>query len=100
MTVADDAADRTRQVTARSPVHTPSEREPASFAVAGSARIAVADAKGLPELLVASVGDYAIFALDPTGHVLSWNEGAHRLKGYTADEIIGRAFFTVYPAEI
>ncbi|MDB4910170.1 MAG: sensor protein, partial [Gemmatimonadetes bacterium] len=51
----------------------------------------------LYRLLVERVRDYAIFALDPTGHVLSWNEGAQRLKGYTASEIIGRHFSTFYP---
>ena len=40
--------------------------------------------------LVESVSDYAIFALDPEGYVSSWNPGALRIKGYTADEIIGR----------
>jgi PAS domain S-box-containing protein len=53
---------------------------------------------GLYRLLVDRVRDYAIFALDTAGHVLSWNEGAQRLKGYTADEIIGRHFSTFYPA--
>jgi PAS domain S-box-containing protein len=41
-------------------------------------------------LLVDSVADYAIYMLDPTGNVLSWNRGAERLKGYAADEILGR----------
>jgi PAS domain S-box-containing protein len=54
---------------------------------------------GLYRLLVESVRDYAIFALDPGGHVMSWNEGAQRLKGYAADEIIGRHFSTFYPPE-
>jgi PAS domain S-box-containing protein len=54
---------------------------------------------GLYQLLVESVRDYAIFALDPTGHVLSWNAGARRLKGYTRDEIVGRHFSTFYPPE-
>jgi PAS domain S-box-containing protein len=48
-------------------------------------------------LLVDSVQDYAIFMLDPRGHVLSWNKGAARLKGYAADEIIGRSFEVFYP---
>jgi len=39
--------------------------------------------------LVQEVKDYAIFILDPTGNILSWNEGARKIKGYTADEIIG-----------
>jgi PAS domain S-box-containing protein len=47
-------------------------------------------------LLVSSVRDYAIFALDPAGLILTWNEGARRLKGYEAHEIIGRHFSTFY----
>ncbi|WP_291412672.1 PAS domain-containing sensor histidine kinase [Actinophytocola sp.] len=50
-------------------------------------------------LLVGSVLDYAIFMLDPTGHVLSWNAGAERIKGYTAEEIIGEHFSVLYPPE-
>jgi len=50
-------------------------------------------------LLVDSVRDYAIFMLDPTGHVMTWNLGAERTKGYTADEIIGRHFSTFYLPE-
>ena len=37
----------------------------------------------LYQLLVDSVVDYAIFALDPAGNVATWNKGAQRLKGYT-----------------
>jgi PAS domain S-box-containing protein len=48
------------------------------------------------QLLVNSVRDYAIFMLDPEGYVVSWNLGAERLKGYRADEIIGRHFSTFY----
>jgi PAS domain S-box-containing protein len=51
------------------------------------------------QLLVESVVDYAIFMLDASGIVTSWNLGAQRLKGYRADEIIGRHFSTFYPAE-
>jgi len=50
-------------------------------------------------LLVESVRDYAIFMLDPTGHVATWNLGAERIKGYKADEIIGRHFSTFYLPE-
>lgn len=50
-------------------------------------------------LLVQSVTDYAIFMLDPTGVVRTWNPGAHRLKQYEAEEIIGRHFSIFYPAE-
>jgi PAS domain S-box-containing protein len=48
-------------------------------------------------LLISSVKDYAIFVLDPSGHVASWNPGAERLKGYTAHEIIGQHFSRFYP---
>ncbi len=50
-------------------------------------------------LLVDAVEDYAIFMLDPTGHVTTWNAGAQRSKGYTAEEIIGQHFRVFYPAE-
>ncbi len=48
--------------------------------------------------LVADVADYAIFLLDAEGHVASWNNGAERIKGYKADEIIGKHFSAFYPA--
>jgi PAS domain S-box-containing protein len=50
-------------------------------------------------LLVESVKDYAIFILDPGGHVRTWNLGAQRINGYQAGEIIGKHFSTFYPAE-
>lgn len=50
-------------------------------------------------LLVDGVRDYAIFSLTPDGHVASWNLGAERIKGYWADEIIGRHFSCFYPEE-
>jgi formate hydrogenlyase transcriptional activator len=46
--------------------------------------------------LVEEVKDYAIFMLDPSGKVLSWNEGAQQIKGYTAEEIIGQHFSCFY----
>jgi PAS domain S-box-containing protein len=49
--------------------------------------------------LVNAVVDYAIFQLDPSGTIVSWNPGAQRIKGYTADEIIGRHFSTFYTEE-
>jgi len=73
-------------------------REAASFADTHSGSL-VAESTGLYQLLVESVRDYAIFALDPTGHVLSWNAGAERIKGYTRDEIIGHHFSEFYPPE-
>jgi PAS domain S-box-containing protein len=51
------------------------------------------------ELLVSNVVDYAIFLLDPTGVIASWNEGAERIKGYRAEEVIGRHFSIFYPLE-
>lgn len=48
-------------------------------------------------LLVEAVQDYGIFMLDPLGHVVSWNAGAERIKGYRAQEIIGRHFSVFYP---
>jgi PAS domain S-box-containing protein len=50
-------------------------------------------------LLVEGVKDYAIFMLDPQGYIQSWNEGAQRIKGYRADEIIGQHFSKFYPQE-
>ncbi|HEY2405438.1 MAG TPA: ATP-binding protein [Polyangiaceae bacterium] len=49
--------------------------------------------------LVESVSDYAIFMLDATGHVATWNLGAAKIKGYAASEIIGQHFSKFYPAE-
>jgi PAS domain S-box-containing protein len=54
----------------------------------------------LHRLLIESVQDYAIFALDVDGYILSWNAGAYRFKGYTADEIIGKHFSIFYPREL
>src|ERR1700689_240452 len=51
------------------------------------------------KLLVESVRDYAIFMLDPQGHILTWNAGAERFKGYRADEIIGQHFSVFYTDE-
>ncbi len=50
-------------------------------------------------LLVEGVTEYAIFMLDTTGHIRSWNTGAQRIKGYTASEIIGRHFSIFYPPD-
>ena len=48
------------------------------------------------ELLVDSVTDYALYMLDPTGCIVSWNSGARRIKGYEAAEIIGKNFELFY----
>lgn len=50
-------------------------------------------------LLVDSVKDYAIFLLDPSGIVSTWNQGAERIKGYRANEIIGKHFSCFYPRD-
>jgi PAS domain S-box-containing protein len=51
------------------------------------------------ELLIQAVVDYAIYMLDRDGTIASWNPGAERIKGYTADEIIGQHFSRFYTAE-
>lgn len=50
-------------------------------------------------LLVEALQDYAIFMLDADGRVLTWNRGAERIKGYSADEIVGRHFSIFYPPD-
>jgi len=50
-------------------------------------------------MLVQNVRDHGIFMLDPEGRVASWNTGAERVKGYTADEIIGKHFSIFYESE-
>ena len=50
-------------------------------------------------LLVEGVRDYAIFMLDPVGHVISWNLGAQINKGYIAEEILGKHFSVFYPQD-
>ena len=54
--------------------------------------------EGRYRLLIDAVTDYAIYMLDPEGIVTSWNPGAERFKGYTADEIIGCHFSRFYPS--
>ena len=50
-------------------------------------------------LLVQNVYDYAVFMLDTQGHVVSWNVGASRIKGYTSREIVGKHFSVFYSPE-
>jgi PAS domain S-box-containing protein len=50
-------------------------------------------------LLVEGIRDYAVFVLDPEGHVITWNPGAQNMKGYHRDEIIGQHFSKFYPPE-
>jgi len=65
-----------------------------------SSRGLAPDQSDLSRLLVESVRDYAIFALDPDGYILSWNAGAQRIKGYTAAEAVGQHFSIFYPREL
>ena len=51
------------------------------------------------QLLINSITDYAIYMLDTEGRITTWNPGAERFKGYTADEIIGRNFSTFFTPE-
>ena len=48
------------------------------------------------QIFVESVSDYAIFVLDPSGHVASWNSTAEKIVGYTSEEIIGKHFSILY----
>lgn len=51
-------------------------------------------------LLVESVTDYALYMLDPTGHVSTWNAGAEAVEGFTAAQAIGRRMDELFPAEL
>ena len=57
------------------------------------------DYAGNLEAFINQIPDYALFMLDPSGCVVSWNVGAERLKGYTGQEIVGRNFSVFYTAE-
>ena len=52
------------------------------------------------QLLLKGARDYAIYMLDTEGRVRSWNDGAERIKGYTADEVVGRHFRIFLPEEV
>src|SRR5947207_442578 len=49
--------------------------------------------------MVDAIRDYAVFLLDPAGYIATWNTGAQRIKGYSADEVVGKHFSMFYPAE-
>ena len=70
-----------------------SQAEPAG------AKVSALEEAARYRILVEAVTDYAIYMLDPTGVVTSWNAGAQRFKGYTADEIIGQHFSRFYTEE-
>ena len=74
----------------------------------GKAAASAADAEGRPQpettdehyrMMVEQVRDYGILMLDLQGHVLSWNAGAEQIKGYRAEEIIGKHYSVFYPKE-
>ncbi|MBV9261863.1 MAG: PAS domain S-box protein, partial [Pseudolabrys sp.] len=52
--------------------------------------------EGRSRLLIEAITDYAVYMLDPNGIVLTWNPGAERFEGYSADEIVGRNFSCLY----
>lgn len=79
----DHAPEATASTVSALPTDTPAARE----------------GKDIFRLLVESVTDYGIFVLTPTGHIASWNSGAEKIKGYLADEIIGKHFSIFYPPE-
>jgi PAS domain S-box-containing protein len=60
------------------------------------AETSLSAAKEIFQLLVEAVDDYAIFALDKDGYILTWNMGGQRLKGYSAQEVIGTHFSRFY----
>src|SRR5437870_1925073 len=50
-------------------------------------------------ILVDSVEEYAIYMLDASGNIVTWNTGAQKIKGYTAEEIVGKNFACFYTAD-
>ena len=64
-----------------------------------AAELALRDSEQRYGVLVNGVTDYAIFMLDPNGIVTNWNRGAERIKGYSAEEIVGRHFSCFYTEE-
>jgi diguanylate cyclase (GGDEF)-like protein/PAS domain S-box-containing protein len=64
----------------------------------GQAEKTLQDSEEQYRTLISSVQDYAIFKLDPLGQVVTWNVGAKRIKGYSAEEIIGQDFSCFFTA--
>jgi PAS domain S-box-containing protein len=64
-----------------------------------AAQRALLESESRFRILVQGIVDYAIYMLDPSGIVTNWNAGAARLKGYTADEIVGQHFSRFYTKE-
>jgi PAS domain S-box-containing protein len=78
---------------------TPVPSPPDAAGVEGEASEDILSSEGRLSLFVDAVRDYAIFMLDSSGVVTSWNAGAQRMKGYAADEIVGKHFRTFYTAD-
>jgi PAS domain S-box-containing protein len=72
---------------------------PRAYAARGRAEAAFLESEDQLRILTDGVQGYAIFTLDPEGTIVSWNAGAERIKGYKADEIIGRNYSRFYPQE-
>src|SRR5215831_19336883 len=64
-----------------------------------SSSSAIQDTTEQFHILVDSVEEYAIYMLDPTGNIITWNTGAEKIKGYSAEEIIGKHFTCFYTAD-
>jgi PAS domain S-box-containing protein len=77
----------------------PSQIGPASATIPLSERLRETPVEEQFRLLVDNVAEYAIFLLDVTGHIVTWNKGAERLKGYSASEVVGKHFSIFYTPE-
>jgi len=77
----------------------PRAKQPTQNAPSGLTESRLAQSGNLVQLLVDSISDYAILLLDTDGKVLTWNDGAERLKGWKASEIIGQSLERFYPPE-
>ena len=73
--------------------------DPGQAGPVGPGGIGLGESERQFRLLVQGVTDYAIYMLDTTGKIASWNAGGHRIKGYEAEEIIGQHFSRFYTDE-
>lgn len=64
-----------------------------------TSEVALRRSEEMFRLLVTTVTDYAIYMLDPSGRVASWNAGAQHIKGYAEEEIVGQHYRLFYPEE-
>jgi PAS domain S-box-containing protein len=85
-----------RRRASRAPYTPPADKEPATPRRAGGALEPSAEQL---RLLIEGVTEYALFLLDPEGRVATWHAGAERIKGYTAEEILGQPYERFFPAE-